>query len=116
MVSAVSTLEVTTSERKGIAQLALTGDLDLSTAGQLEEELGGVERSGASTIVLDLRGLEFIDSTALRVVVGADSRARAEGRRLFLVRGQENVERVFRITGLDSRLEFVDEPSSLPAG
>jgi anti-anti-sigma factor len=49
-----------------------------------------------------------MDSTGLRIVVSADARARENGRRLVVVRGPEAVQRIFRMTRLDERLEMVD--------
>ena len=60
--------------------------------------------------MLDLRGLEFMDSSGLRLVVMADMRAREAGRRFALVRGGDTVHRVFEITRMSERLEFVNAP------
>ncbi len=64
-------------------------------------------------VVLDLRGLEFMDSSGLRVVALADRRLSAAGRGLVLVRGRETVQRVFEITRMEERLTFVNEPAAL---
>ena len=66
-----------------------------------------------ATIVLDMRGLEFMDSSGLRLVVVADMRAREAGRRFSLVRGDETVHRVFEITRMSERLDFVDAPEDV---
>jgi anti-anti-sigma factor len=58
--------------------------------------------------VLDLSELDFMDSTGLRLLIAADSRAREDGRRLTIIKGPEPVQRVFRITRLEERLEIVD--------
>jgi anti-anti-sigma factor len=49
-----------------------------------------------------------MDSSGLRLVVLADMRARDAGRRFALVRGPETVHRVFEITRMSDRLDFVD--------
>jgi anti-anti-sigma factor len=94
--------------------IVATGELDLSGATVLEAEL---ERLSADpevgTIVLDLRQLEFMDSSGLRLVVLADMRARDAGRRFALVRGPETVHRVFEITRMSDRLDFVDSLQEL---
>ena len=59
--------------------------------------------------MLDLRNLAFMDSTGLRLLIAADTRARQQGRRLTIVKGPEPVQRVFRITRLEERLEIVDD-------
>jgi anti-anti-sigma factor len=56
-----------------------------------------------------------MDSSGLRALLAADARAREQGRRLVLVRGDERVQRVLRITRLDERLEIVDSPDAVGA-
>ena len=91
-------------------RLALRGELDISSAGRVEEELKSIQSGGPTTLVLDLRELEFMDSTGLRLIVRADESARESGTRFVIVRGPEPVQRVFEIVGLDSRLEMAEEP------
>ena len=62
---------------------------------------------------MDLSKLTFLDSTGLRCIVTADERARAEGRRIVIVRGPDAVQRVFAITRLEERLEMVDDADSV---
>jgi anti-sigma B factor antagonist len=104
-------LEFKTTRNGTVAVVAPTGELDLSGAAILEDEL---ERLAAepelATVVLDLRGLEFMDSSGLRLVVMADMRAREAGRRFALIRGGDTVHRVFDITRMSERLEFVEAP------
>lgn len=95
------------------AMLVLSGELDMSTAPAVEQRLKAAEGTGAATVVLDLRDLSFLDSSGLRLITEADKRARSAGRRLALVRGPEVVNRVFEITGLDDRLDVVDDPAQL---
>lgn len=96
----------------GVVRLVLVGELDLSSASQVEEVLKDLELEGPSLIVLDLRELTFMDSTGLRVMVSADARARDQARRLAIVQGPEPVHRVFRITGLDDHLDIVETPEA----
>ena len=90
------------------ASVALTGELDLSTARQVESALAEAEERSPERLELDLRGLTFMDSTGLRVVLAADGRARKGGRRFEVVPGPPQVHRVFRIALLDRRIAFVD--------
>jgi anti-sigma B factor antagonist len=106
----VKNLSVETRWEADEAVLALTGELDLSTAGQVERELEAAEERGPSKLVIDLRGVSFLDSTGLRVVLSADGRARRDGRRLEVIPGPPPVHRVFRIALLDRRIVFVDPP------
>jgi anti-anti-sigma factor len=93
------------------AVVVLEGELDIATTPGAEEELRRVELNGARVIVLDLRGLTFMDSTGLRLLVSADARARDAGHRLVVVRGPEAVHRVLEITGLDGKLDMVADPA-----
>ena len=91
------------------AVVALTGELDVSGAALLESELDRVAADHApAKVVLDLSGLEFMDSTGLRLVVLTDARAREAGRRFVLVKGVPDVQRVFTITRMEERLEWAD--------
>jgi anti-anti-sigma factor len=87
------------------------GQLDLGSVDAFEEALAAVEQTGPPTIVVDLRELSFLDSTGLRSLIGADGRARTDDRRLILIPGPASVQRVFRLTLLDRRLEFEGHPS-----
>jgi anti-sigma B factor antagonist len=94
--------------------VAPTGDLDLSAAEPLETELGRLlGEPGLDAVVLDLRGVAFLDSSGLRIVVMAHMRSREAGRRFVLVRGAETVHRVFEITRMSERLEFVESPEAV---
>jgi anti-sigma B factor antagonist len=92
-----------------VATIAIAGDLDLSTAPELERSLSGVQNNGRP-VLLDLRRVSFMDSSGLRVILAADARARSAGSRLVLVEGPPGVQRVFQLTLLDRRLEFVTDP------
>ena len=81
--------------------LTLAGELDLYSAPELERALAESLDAGARTIVLDMLGVTFLDSTGLGVVTGAAKRARSAGGELVLVIDRQDVLRVFRITGLD---------------
>jgi len=110
----VPTLTFETTRNGAVAVIAASGELDLSGAQVLESELERLQADPElGTVVLDLRGLEFMDSSGLRLVVLADMRAREAGRRLVLVRGPETVHRVFEITRMSERLEFVTDPEEV---
>ena len=99
-------------ERRGEAAIVtVSGELDLASAPHLDERLRACE-DGTHTVLVDLRGLTFMDSSGLRVILAADARARSRGGRLLLVPGPPGVQRVFQLTLLDTRLEFVDDVPS----
>ena len=66
--------------------------------------------------MLDLRRLQFVDSTGLRLMLAWSARAREDGLTFSLVRGSPTVQRLFELTGTTDHLSFVDPRSShLPA-
>jgi anti-anti-sigma factor len=105
----MKTFEVTSEQRGDVVHVRLTGELDISSAPKVEDELARVEPDRPGLIVLDLRQLAFMDSTGLRLLIAADTRARQQSRRLTSVKGPDAVQRVFRITRLEERLEIVDK-------
>src|SRR3954453_23400527 len=100
-----------TSIQGVLALVTLRGELDLLAAAQLEPEL---ERLGCEArievVALDLRGLDFLDSSGLRTILVFRNLLLEYDRRLVLVRGPQTVMRVFEITRMTERLEFVDAP------
>ena len=97
------------SERDGVLHaISVQGELDLANADELERELVRVEGTDALSIVLDLSGLTFIDSTGVRLLIGAHTRSRADSNRLTLLRGPHAVQRVFELTGVLDILPFAD--------
>ena len=106
-------LEIETQETDGVSRIALSGEFDLSGIARFEETLAGIEARTPETIVVDLNGLEFMDSSGLRALVTANDRAKRAGRRLAIVPGPPHVRRVFEITQLDDRLDLVDDASAL---
>jgi anti-sigma B factor antagonist len=111
----VRSFNVETGELGQAVHVRLSGDLDLSTAGRAEQAIEDAEKAGAPMVVIDLRGLSFMDSTGLRVMVSADKRARRSNRRAVIIQGPAAVRRVFEITRLGERLEIVDTPDEIEA-
>ena len=99
-------LEISSALSDGIVTVFLAGELDLASAPRLEEQLASLEERQPPRIVIDLGGLAFIDSSGLRVLLLADSRARERGYELVLLPGPEPVQRVFEMTGALDVLRF----------
>ncbi len=102
-------LTLGTTERDGLTLLALAGELDLLTSPALADALEALA-SGDRRVVLDLRGLEFMDSTGLAVILRFHQRTKDEDFDLVVVRGPEAVDRVFRVTQTDKLLEVIEVP------
>lgn len=81
--------------------VSVYGELDVATAPSLREQLIEQVNDGAVRLVLDLEGLDFLDSTGLGTIIGALKRARTHGGELRLVCTQSRIRRLFEITGLD---------------
>jgi anti-sigma B factor antagonist len=102
---------ISVAEVDGRAQLILRGELDLATAPELEQLL--IERIDASEdVVVDLRGLEFMDSSGIRVLVAAHTRAGRTGTRVLIVRPEPDsaVAKIVEVAGLDRELNILDGP------
>lgn len=92
------------------ATLTVSGELDLLASPVLERALAPLLDSDVELIIIDLRGLEFMDSTGLHVLIQAHQRMHDAGRRLALVRARKPVQRLFDLTGLTDGLTIVDSP------
>ena len=96
--------------------ITVSGELDLASSAALEEELVRVAESDSEQVILDLRELEFMDSTGLSTLVKAHQRAQEAGQRFGLVRGPQQVQRLLSLTGVAERLPFADTPEELLGG
>jgi anti-anti-sigma factor len=97
------------------AEIIPAGELDLATIGQLQSELEALIDAGFARIVIDLRRVEFLDSTGLHALVSAHARAKHEDWQLAIIPGRRAVQRVFEITGIVEELPFssiTDRPSA----
>ena len=86
--------------------LSVEGDLDLASAPSLKWALADLQTAGSRHVVVDLARVSFIDSTALGVLVGAQ-RSLDPGVKLAIACAEENVLRIFELTGLDGMFEIV---------
>ena len=90
----------------GACRVKFAGDFDFSGRELADEVLDST--GDASSVVLDLSELEFIDSMGIHFIVTAYERAQAQGRSLTILRGGPQVERVFALVGLGDVLPFAD--------
>jgi anti-anti-sigma factor len=102
-------VEVETEQRDGGLLVALSGDLDVASAPSVERRLEELEPDPPAVLVIDLRGLSFIDSTGLSLLINTDSRARKAGRRVTIVSGTGASRRLLETTGLVQKLDVVEE-------
>lgn len=107
-------VEVRTEGQAAI--IVVRGELDLATSPELELQLRNFADTGNEQLVIDLRELEFMDSTGLSLIVKAHQRLSEEGRRLSIVRGSQQVQRLLDLTGVSERLQLVDSPEEILGG
>jgi anti-sigma B factor antagonist len=103
------------SRRGEAVVVAPTGEIDLATIDAVRDELVAA-RGEARRVVLDLRGVEFLDSSGLRLIVEAQHDADQMGWAFVVVRAREPVQRLLDIAGLSSRLTMVDDPAEAAGG
>jgi anti-sigma B factor antagonist len=86
----------------GSVVVGLEGDLDISTVQDLRDCVTRLVAAGSVDVVMDLRGLEFMDSSGIGVLVGSLKSLRAHGGSMRVVCTQRRLLRVFKLTGLTS--------------
>lgn len=104
-------LLVEVRRRDDVAIVQPRGELDLATVETLQAALDGVERTGR--LVLDLRGLSFIDSSGLHLLVALDRRAQHDGFGLTLIAPAAPAGTAIQVSGLDQALPFVAADDAL---
>ena len=109
----VSNFEVEHRDGDGGVLIGVRGELDLASSPGLEQELERQVESGVELVIVDLRQLEFMDSTGLSVLVRAHQQAVEAGRRFVVIRGPQQVQRLLSLTGVADRLTLVDSPDEL---
>ncbi|MEJ7773345.1 MAG: anti-sigma factor antagonist [Nocardioidaceae bacterium] len=88
------------------------GEIDVYTAPKLRERLVSLINAGHHDLIVNLEGVDFLDSTGLGVLVGALKRVRAHEGSLVLVCTQERLLKIFRITGLAKVFPIYDSVES----
>ena len=100
----------TESDEAGTMTLRLHGELDMGSSSQLAEIMHRLQRGGARKIVVDLRGLSFLDSMGLSALLEAHRAGQDGHHAVSFIRGQRSIQRVFAVTEMDKRVEWVDPP------
>jgi anti-anti-sigma factor len=95
------------------AVVTLHGELDLFTAIEAEAVIDSVT-AGSRSVTVDLRGLTFMDSSGVAMLVKVDALSRQDGFEFFIVKGSDLVHRVLEICGLDGHLRTLDAPQQWP--
>ena len=93
-------LKIDVGEKNGVVLLKLNGEVDVYTAPKLKSRLVDLVDQGKFKIVVDLEEVDFMDSSGLGVLVGGLKRVRSHDGAIALICTQENILKIFRITGL----------------
>jgi anti-sigma B factor antagonist len=104
----VEGLDLKVQQDGGRATIAVTGEIDLTSAPQLDDQVMSLIDGGASTIVIDLSGVSFMDSTGLRVLLKASKLLVGAGGALELKDPSEPVQRLLEVSGLDTHFSVAD--------
>lgn len=86
---------------QALPAIELEGEVDVYTAPQLKQQMITLLESGAKGMIVDLTKVDYLDSTALGVLIGGLKRMRETDGNLVLVCPSPRIRRVFEITGLD---------------
>lgn len=84
--------------------IQVDGDIDMAAGPQLEVVI--LEHEASAPLVVDLAGVHFIDSSGLRVLLGASRRAAARNERVTLRSVGPEVARLLEITGTTEQFEI----------
>jgi anti-anti-sigma factor len=107
-----ATFEVTSETLEGgIRAFTVRGELDMSTAPELERPLEEALAESGASIMLDLSACEFIDSTGIALIVRAWQRLEKDGGdgRLVLCCNNHQVRRLLKITGVESSISMHEQ-------
>jgi anti-anti-sigma factor len=99
--------EIVVDEHDTYVHVRMEGEFDLAAVEAVETTLLPLE-ARFSTVILDLRGVSFLDSTGMRAIVSADARSRQRHFELKIVRGPEPVQKLLYLAGLDKILPLID--------
>jgi anti-sigma B factor antagonist len=99
------TFDIQVVEHDHTLILRVSGELDLSTAPLLDEQLERADAADVTSVLVDLDQVEFIDSSGLQVLI-ARVASNSNGKRYSLTRGSRQVRRLFEVAGVMDRLPF----------
>jgi anti-sigma B factor antagonist len=102
-------LDLSITSQGTCAVVSVGGEVDLGTAHELSEAAIVAMQEIGPSIVLDLSGVTFMDSTGLKVLLAVNNRAQLAGGRLVLAGAKRPVHRVVSITGFDKTFAVCDD-------
>jgi anti-sigma B factor antagonist len=103
---AVARFEVRVQPAREVVRIKPVGELDLASVGELRDQVRELLAVGFERLIIDLRGLSFVDVCGLGLLLCLADQARGEGWRLSLIPPNEHVGRIFELTGTAAQLPF----------
>ena len=109
-----SHLEGSVREQGSVAFIDLKGEIDAQADDVLDKTYGRAAQPNIKTIVLNFKGVDYINSTGIALIVGVLAKARKSYRKLFVTGLSEHYQEIFRITRLADFIKMVpDEATAL---
>ena len=109
-------LTLVTRDADGATILAVEGEIDVYTAPKLRDKITELVGEGVYHMIIDMGGVEFLDSTGLGVLVGGLKKVRAHDGSLQLICNQERLLKIFRITGLSKVFTIHESAEAASSG
>lgn len=95
-------LEFNVTTEENCSRVAVTGEIDLYSVKLLKEKITILlDGRKVTNLLLDLTGVNYIDSTGLGILIGIKRRCTEKGGRMILVSGSDRITNLFSITGLN---------------
>jgi anti-anti-sigma factor len=108
------TLSIVVREHGSERVIELVGELDQACAETFREQVQAALADPERTLVIDLSGLEFIDSVGVEVIYRASEQSRTNGNALRLIRPSTGVERTLRVMGLEDAMPLLGSDQGAP--
>ena len=103
-------LRIRTKIAEGVPVIELHGELDAYTCSMFRDTMTQIIDQGNASIVVNMVGIEYIDSSGLGTLVGGLKRASERGGKIAVVCGNSNqIRKVFEITGLEKVFPMFDD-------
>jgi len=84
----------------------IVGEIDISNCSDFKTRLYKIVEETKENLVLDFKGLDYIDSAGLGILVGTYKRLKETDRKLEIVQSSENIKKLFYITKLDTLIDI----------
>ncbi len=107
-----SQLRIVSEQDGGTSYMRLEGEFDLACKEIFKQRLLEVTAERPAGVIVDLSGLEFMDSSGLRMIVDAEALCRESGIDYGVIAGSGQARRVFDLTGMDDVLPVLDLPKN----